>query len=90
MARFFPLSSGPSLKKDWQGKAAHSLKSIEGLPDRDLLKPKEVAAFFRVSIKKIYEWQDEGIIRGINLTGKMIRIFRSSVIALIQNGSTEK
>jgi len=43
-----------------------------------------------VSIKKIYEWQDEGIIRGINPTGKMIRIFRSSVIALIQNGSTEK
>jgi len=35
---------------------------LGGLPNRNLLKPAEVAVFFRVSAKTIYRWCDIGLI----------------------------
>ena len=52
------------------------------LPERRLLRPTEVAAFFAVSARTIYQWYDEGKLDGVKPSGKVLRIFRESVVAL--------
>jgi excisionase family DNA binding protein len=39
------------------------------LPDKDLLRPDEVAKFWRVSVKTIYRWIDIGIMPGVKKGG---------------------
>ncbi|MFH2074439.1 MAG: helix-turn-helix domain-containing protein [Pseudomonadota bacterium] len=39
------------------------------LPDKDLLRPDEVAAFWSVSVKTIYRWIDLGILPGVKKGG---------------------
>ena len=45
------------------------------LPDKDLLRPDEVAKFWRVSVKTIYRWIDLGIMPGVK-KGGTVRIER--------------
>lgn len=45
------------------------------LPDKDLLRPDEVAKFWRVSTKTVYRWVEMGIIPG-RKKGGTLRIAR--------------
>ena len=47
------------------------------LPDKKLLRPDEVAAFWRVSVSTIYRWIDLGIVNG-EKKGGTIRVTRES------------
>jgi len=48
------------------------------LPNKPLLRPDEVAAFWRVSVKTVYRWIDEGIIPGVK-KGGTVRVSREDV-----------
>ncbi len=51
------------------------------LPNKPLLRPDEVADFFRVKVRVIYKWVDEGKIKGaVRIAGRTIRIPKESVI----------
>lgn len=39
------------------------------LPDKDLLRPDEVAKFWRVSVKTVYRWIDMGVMPGVKKGG---------------------
>lgn len=54
------------------------------LPEKTLLRPDEVAEFFSVDIKTVYNWNDNGILKGIKINGTL-RIFRQSIINMIGN-----
>ncbi|MFH2074482.1 MAG: helix-turn-helix domain-containing protein [Pseudomonadota bacterium] len=45
------------------------------LPDKELLRPDEVAAFWSVSVKTIYRWIDQGILPGVK-KGGTVRVLR--------------
>lgn len=51
---------------------------MNGLPNKDLLRPNEVAIYFSVSRKTIYSWVDTGKIEAVKVNG-FIRIPRESV-----------
>jgi len=42
---------------------------MKSLPDKELLRPDEVADFWSVSVKTIYRWIDLGIIPGVKKGG---------------------
>jgi excisionase family DNA binding protein len=46
------------------------------LPDKELLRPDEVAAFWRVSVKTVYRWIDMGVMDGVK-KGGTVRIERA-------------
>lgn len=51
------------------------------LPNKALLRPDEVADYFRVKVRVIYKWVDEGRIKGaVRVAGRTIRIPRESVV----------
>lgn len=54
------------------------------LPDRTLLKVKEVTLFFGVSPLTVYRWVNMGLLIACNPSGGSLRIFRESVIALVK------
>ena len=56
---------------------------LQGLPDKPLLRIGEVAHFFAVSPKTIYEWYNSGILEGIKYKG-VTKISRASVINFIK------
>lgn len=58
--------------------------SEEELPNRTLLKVKEVALFFGVSPQTVYRWVDMRQLMACNLGGGSLRIFRESVIHLMK------
>jgi excisionase family DNA binding protein len=61
------------------------MKSIcNTLPDKELLRVDEVAEYFGVSRKTIYNWVDMGKLQGCNPNGGSLRIFRQSVVVLIR------
>jgi predicted site-specific integrase-resolvase len=55
---------------------------LDGVPNRNLLKPVEVAVFFRVSAKTIYRWCDMGLMESVKLNGS-VRVLRASVIGFL-------
>lgn len=55
------------------------------LPQKDLLRPDEVARYFEVNRKTIIRWVNSGELQGINPGGKTLRILRVSVIKLMKN-----
>jgi excisionase family DNA binding protein len=60
------------------------------LPNKALLRPDEVAAYFRVKVRVIYKWVDEGRIRGaVRVAGRTIRIPRESVVECQKNVEDE-
>jgi excisionase family DNA binding protein len=42
---------------------------MKSLPEKELLRPDEVAEFWSVSVKTIYRWIDLGIIPGVKKGG---------------------
>ena len=57
--------------------------SLDGLPKKDLYTPKEVADYFQVTVRAIYKWHDEGKIRGLKISDKVLRIPRREVVEII-------
>jgi excisionase family DNA binding protein len=45
------------------------------LPDKELLRPDEVARFWRVSVKTVYRWIDMGVMDGVK-KGGTVRVSR--------------
>ena len=41
------------------------------LPDKKLLRPDEVAAFWRVSVKTVYRWVEMGVMDGVKKGGTL-------------------
>jgi hypothetical protein len=54
------------------------------LPQKTLLRPDEAATFFKVSRQTIYLWCEMGLLVSCNLNGGTLRIFRDSVISLME------
>ena len=52
---------------------------LRELPDRTLLKPSQVASLFNVSPQTVYFWHRTGMIEGIKIGGRILRIFASSL-----------
>jgi excisionase family DNA binding protein len=59
------------------------------LPNKSLLRPDEVATFMRVCVKTVYRWCELGKLQGVNL-GKTLRIYRKSVIELLEKSGTDE
>ena len=70
--------------------AVHKEIPIESndLPGKTLLRPDEVAAFFRVCVKTVYRWYAEEKLEGVNL-GKALRVYRKSVIELLDKSKPD-
>ncbi len=52
------------------------------LPNKELLRPSEVAEYLSVAISTIYSWVETGKIEGVKLPGKTIRIKRQTILNL--------
>jgi len=61
---------------------------MDGLPEKALLRPEEVARFLSVSLKTVYRWHDIGMIDGTKLK-RVLRIYRDSVLNLVEENRTE-
>ena len=59
---------------------------LSDLPKKTFLRPDEVAAFLRVSLKTVYRWHAKGLLQGIRFH-RSLRIFRESVVKLIRERS---
>lgn len=55
---------------------------------KQLLRPEEVAGIFRVCLKTVYNWCDEGIIEGKRIKGVM-RITTTSVQTILRTTIVE-
>lgn len=62
---------------------------MNDLPEKTLLTPEEIARFFTVDKRTIYNWCDEGKLKWCKPNG-IIRIYRISVVELLQQKSGEK
>lgn len=56
------------------------------LPEKTLLTPDEVAAFFSVAKSTVYKWCEEGELKSTNVG--VLRIYRVSVIAKMEKGNS--
>lgn len=59
------------------------------LPDRELLRPSEVARFLGVSTKTVYRWCDMGLLEAYKLS-KSVRVLRSSLLEFLAKGLNNK
>ena len=56
---------------------------MNNLPNKALLRPDEVAAYFSVDVRTVYLWIEEGVIQNaVKITKKTIRIPREEVIRM--------
>jgi len=62
----------------------------EDLPQKSLLRPDEVAEFLSINEDTVYRYVDAGILTGTKVTGKMLRVYRKSVIAMVEAGRTDR
>lgn len=56
---------------------------FERLPDKPFLRLDEVAVFFSVTQRTVYNWYASGRLTGCNPNGS-IRIYRASVVDLVE------
>jgi excisionase family DNA binding protein len=56
------------------------------LPDKDLLRPDEVAKYFSLSVKTIYGWIDTGRIDAVRIAGTL-RIRNEAVRSIIKEAT---
>jgi excisionase family DNA binding protein len=68
---------------DWEG-----IVHVDEVEGERLLKPKEVAALFRVDPKTVTRWESAGLIDGIRTPGGHRRFRESVVRAFIDGGTT--
>jgi hypothetical protein len=59
------------------------------LPRKPLLRLDEVASYFDVNPVTVRDWYERGIIQGVNPGGRSLRIFRESIVKLIEQGEEE-
>lgn len=52
------------------------------LPNKELLRPDEVAVYFSVSVKTIYRWIDEGKLEAVKVAERITRIERKAALKL--------
>lgn len=57
--------------------------NLDGLPKKALYTPREVADFFRITVSAVYKWHDEGKIKGLKISEKVLRIPRQEVVEII-------
>ena len=57
--------------------------NLDGLPQRALYTPREVADFFGVHVDTVYTWKAEGKIKGLKISHKVLRIPRQEVIEIV-------
>lgn len=57
--------------------------------DQPLLRVKEAAQLLKVSKWTIYRWIDEGRLDATKIGGGSLRIFRRSVLALVEGNRTD-
>jgi len=50
------------------------------LPQKELLRPDEVARYFSVSRKTVYSWIESEKLQAVKIAGSIIRITRDSVL----------
>jgi excisionase family DNA binding protein len=60
------------------------IQILPDLPRKTFFRVDEVARFFDVSTRTIYLWIDNGLLLAINPTGGTKRIFRESIVSLIE------
>ena len=60
--------------------------NLPGLPDKALLRPDEVAEFFSVTERSVYNWCDAGLLESTVVGSGTMRIFRASVIKMVKDG----
>ena len=46
-------------------------EKFQDLPDKTLLRPRDVAVFLSVSLKTVYRWYRQGSITGIKVRGSL-------------------
>jgi excisionase family DNA binding protein len=63
--------------------------TAQTLPEKDLLRPDEVAAYFGVSLRTIYYWLDWGPLERVKLSARATRITRASVLKMIKTEEEE-
>lgn len=54
------------------------------LPNKELLRPDEVAKYFSVHKTTIYRWINEGLLPSKKIGNKSVRITRKSVLSFIR------
>ena len=54
--------------------------------EKELLRPDEAAIMLRVSRWTIYRWIAEGTIDGVKIGRKSLRVYKSSIDRLLNNG----
>lgn len=64
-------------------------KTSMSLPDRELLRPGEVARFLGVSAKTVYRWCDMGLLEAYKLN-KSVRVIRRSLLDFMEKGLSNK
>jgi excisionase family DNA binding protein len=47
-----------------------------------MLRPQEVAQFFDVTVRTVYNWVDEGVLKSVSIGG-VVRIPRESILQII-------
>jgi excisionase family DNA binding protein len=57
------------------------------LPEKELLRPDEVAAYFSVTRRTVYNWIKEGKLES-RKASSLVRIYRDSVLELLQKHET--
>ena len=62
---------------------------IDSIPARHLLRVDEVAEFFQITKRTVYNWYENDKLKGMNLNG-VLRIYRHSVIAVIISHTGKK
>lgn len=60
--------------------------AIDSLPKKTLLTVHEVAEYFSVTKKTVYNWYAEKLLSGCYIGG-VLRIYRQSVVVLIESNS---
>jgi excisionase family DNA binding protein len=53
---------------------------IPDLPNKSFLRVDEVAKFFSVSHRTVYNWHNEGRLDGVKVSAKCLRFHRQAVI----------
>ena len=62
------------------------MNAVRDLPDKDLLRPDEVAEYFRISVKTVRRWIKKGTLASVKVNN-IVRVPRSAAIALLKSRS---
>lgn len=62
---------------------------MSDLPEKTLLRPDEAAAFFRVSLRTLYRWIDQGRLPAYRPATGCTRIKRSDAVRLLEESKKE-